>query len=436
MQEIEWKRRVPVTKEVDVFIAGGGPAGIAAAVTAARMGADVFLAEKQQCFGGAASLSGVPAFMRFSDGEHFLAGGIGREVFDALYGEAEDYNTIEFSIQTEKLKRIYDDMMVGSGADFLFDTRLVDVQAEEGVISAVILQGHENLFAVKAKTYIDCTGDGTLAVMAGAPWEKGDGKGRMMPATLCTLWTNIDWSRAVVEVGLDPDNRMLSKAFEDGVFSVKDTSLPGMWRLPEDMGGGNIGHVFEIDGTREEDLTRGILDARRRMQEYEYYYNHYLEGYEKAFIVSTGANLGIRETRRIMGEYVLDEEDYAKRASFADEIGRYCYPIDLHPITPGAAKTKYEEEYTKGYGKGNSYGIPYRCLLPKNTKNLLVAGRCISTSREMNGSTRVMPCCFITGMAAGAAAALAKDGAVREVSVSVLREELQKRGAYLPEQKC
>ncbi len=436
MQEIEWKRRVPVTKEVDVFIAGGGPAGIAAAVTAARMGADVFLAEKQQCFGGAASLSGVPAFMRFSDGEHFLAGGIGREVFDALYGEAEDYNTIEFSIQTEKLKRIYDDMMVGSGADFLFDTRLVDVQAEEGVISAVILQGHENLFAVKAKTYIDCTGDGTLAVMAGAPWEKGDGKGRMMPATLCTLWTNIDWSRAVVEVGLDPDNRMLSKAFEDGVFSVKDTSLPGMWRLPEDMGGGNIGHVFEIDGTREEDLTRGILDARRRMPEYEYYYNHYLEGYEKAFIVSTGANLGIRETRRIMGEYVLDEEDYAKRASFADEIGRYCYPIDLHPITPGAAKTKYEEEYTKGYGKGNSYGIPYRCLLPKNTKNLLVAGRCISTSREMNGSTRVMPCCFITGMAAGAAAALAKDGAVREVSVSVLREELQKRGAYLPEQKC
>lgn len=436
MQEIEWKRRVPVIKEVDVFIAGGGPAGIAAAVTAARMGADVFLAEKQQCFGGAASLSGVPAFMRFSDGEHFLAGGIGREVFDALYGEEEHYNTIEFSIQTEKLKRIYDDMMVGSGADFLFDTGLVDVQAEEGVISAVILQGHENLFAVKAKTYIDCTGDGTLAVMAGAPWEKGDEQGRMMPATLCTLWTNIDWSRAVVEVGLDPDNRMLPKAFEDGVFSVKDTSLPGMWRLPEDMGGGNIGHVFEIDGTREEDLTRGILDARRRMQEYEYYYNHYLEGYEKAFIVSTGANLGIRETRRIMGEYVLDEEDYAKRASFADEIGRYCYPIDLHPITPGAAKTKYEEEYTKGYGKGNSYGIPYRCLLPKNTKNLLVAGRCISTSREMNGSTRVMPCCFITGMAAGAAAALTENGAVREVSVSVLREELQKRGAYLPEQKC
>lgn len=432
MQEIEWKRRIPVKKEVDVFIAGGGPAGIAAAVTAARVGAKVFLAEKQQCFGGAATVVGVPAFMRFSDGEHFLSGGVGREVFDALYGPEQDPNIIEYSIQTEKLKKIYDNMMVESGADFLFDTGLVDVQTEAGRINAVILQGHENLFAVKAKTYIDCTGDGTLAVMAGAPWEKGDEKGCMMPATLCSLWTNIDWNRAIVEVGLDPDNRMLPQAFADGVFSMQDRSLPGMWRLPEDMGGGNIGHVFGVDGTKEEDLTRGIIDARRRMQEYEYYYNHYLEGYENAFIVSTGANLGVRETRRIIGEYVLNGEDYEKRASFADEIGRYCYPIDLHPIAPGAAKTKYEEDYTKGYGKGNSYGIPYRCLLPKNTENLLVAGRCISTSRDMNGSTRVMPCCFITGMAAGAAAALSKDGKVREVSISSLQQELKKRGAYLP----
>lgn len=433
MQEIEWKRSIPVTKEVDVCVIGGGPAGIAAAVTAARMGAKVFLAEKQQCFGGAATLVGVPAFMRFSDGEHFLSGGIGREVFDTLYGPEQDDTIIEFSIQTEKLKRIYDDMMVESGADFLFDTSLVDVQTKDGTISAVILQGHENLFAVKAKTYIDCTGDGTLSVMAGAPWEKGDEKGRMMPATLCSLWTNIDWNRAIVEIGLDPDNRKLSKAFADGVFSVKDTSLPGMWRMPEDMGGGNIGHVFGVDGTKEEDLTKGILDARKRMPEYEYYYTHYLEGYEKAFLVSTGANLGIRETRRIIGEYILNTEDYEKRASFDDEIGRYCYPIDLHPVEPGVAKTKYEEDYTKGYGKGNSYGIPYRCLLPKNTENLLVAGRCISTSREMNGSTRVMPCCFITGMAAGAAAAFSKDSNVRAVSVSSLRRELRKRGAYLPE---
>lgn len=432
MKEILFQRRIPVIRQVDVFIAGGGPAGLAAAVTAARMGAGVFLAEKRQSFGGAATEAAVPAFMRFSDGVHFMAGGIGREVFDALYGPQADYTAVELPIDMEKLKRIYDDMMVKSGAEFLFDTKLIGVQAENGVIDSVILQGHEELFAVQAHTYIDCTGDGTLAVMAGAHSEKGNGEGRMMPATLCSLWSDVDWERAVVIVGEDPDNRRLPQAFADGVFSVQDSSLPGMWHLPSGMGGGNIGHVFEVDGTSEADITRGIIEARRRLPEYEYYYNHYLEGYENAKIVSTGASLGFRETRRILGEYVLSNEDYETRASFEDEIGRYCYPIDLHPVTPGAQKSRYEEDYLKGYGKGNSYGIPYRCLLPEGTSNLLVAGRCISTSREMNGSTRVMPCCFITGMAAGAAAAQARNSSLREISVHELQKRLKEMGAYLP----
>ena len=147
MKEILFQRKIPVTRQVDVFIAGGGPAGLAAAVTAARMGASVFLAEKYQSFGGAAALSSVPAFMRFSDGVNFMAGGIGREVFDALYGPEEDYTAVELPIDIEKLKRIYDKMMVESGADFLFDTTLVGVQAENGVIDSVILQGHEQLFS-------------------------------------------------------------------------------------------------------------------------------------------------------------------------------------------------------------------------------------------------------------------------------------------------
>lgn len=432
MKELSFQRNIPVRKQVDVFIAGGGPSGLAAAVTASRMGASVFLAEKSQCFGGAASLSSVPAFMRFSDGVNFLAGGIGREVFDALYGHEADYSIIEHSIDIEKLKRIYDDMMVESGADFLFDTSLIGVESDNGRITSVILHGHENLFAVEAKVYIDCTGDATLSVMAGAETVKGDKDGRMMPATLCTLWNGIDWDRAVVIVGEDPDNRNLKKAFEDNVFSVKDTSLPGMWHLPSGMGGGNIGHVFAADGTDEADITKGIIEARKRMPEYEYYYNHYLEGYENAKVVSTGTFLGFRETRRVVGDYVLSNEDYERRATFKDEIGRYCYPIDLHPVAPGAAKTKYEENYLKGYGLGNSYGIPYRSLIPKGVSNLLVAGRCISTSREMNGSTRVMPCCFITGMAAGAAAFFAKDSSTRDIDVPALQRKLKEMGAYLP----
>lgn len=205
-----------------------------------------------------------------------------------------------------------------------------------------------------------------------------------------------------------------------------------MWKLQGSLGGGNIGHVFGIDGTDEEQLTKGILDARRRMTEYVTYYTHYLEGYEKADAISSASILGIRETRRILGEYVLSVADYEKHAVFSDEIGRYCYPIDLHAVTPFAAKTAFDEAYQKGYGKGNSYGIPYRCLLPQNTDNLLVAGRCISTTREMNGSTRVMPCCFITGMAAGAAGALAGKGSLRELPADTLRNALREQGAYLP----
>nr|WP_308627068.1 FAD-dependent oxidoreductase [uncultured Eisenbergiella sp.] len=432
METITFTREIPVTKQVDVFIAGGGPAGIAAAVTASRMGVRVFLAEKGQCLGGAATLAGVPAFMRFSDGVHFLAGGIGREVFDAMYGPDTDDTAVEYPVYTEKLKLFYDRLVSESGCELLFDTQFMDVQADRGRIHCVILKGHENLFAVKAHTYIDCTGDGTLAVKAGARWEKGDSQGRMMPATLCTLWNGIDWNRAIAELGKDPDARMLDQAFRDGVFTLPDPSLPGMWKLRGSLGGGNIGHVFGIDGTDEEQLTKGILDARRRMTEYVTYYTHYLEGYEKADAISSASVLGIRETRRILGEYVLSVADYEKHAVFSDEIGRYCYPIDLHAVTPDAAKTAFDEAYQKGYGKGNSYGIPYRCLLPQNTDNLLVAGRCISTTREMNGSTRVMPCCFITGMAAGAAGALAGKGSLRELPVDTLRNALREQGAYLP----
>lgn len=429
---IEFKKHLEVKYETDVFIAGGGPAGIAAAVTAARNGCRVFVAEKEQCFGGAATSAGVPAFMRFSDGVNFVAGGIGKEVFDKLYEKGTDYRIIEFPIDAEKLKLIYDDMMASSGAEFLFETKLVDIVINEGKIDYVVLQGREELFAVKATIFIDATGDGMLAVKAGAPYEKGDSEGHMMPATLCSMWGDIDWNVALVELGKDPDNRFLEEAFSDNVFTVKDPSLPGMWRYDSHYGGGNIGHVFGVDGTDEVSLTSGMLEARRRMKEYLFYYNNYLEGYEKARVLSTAATLGIRETRRIVCDYMLKKEDYLKGADFYDEIGRYCYPVDIHSHSV-EAQDSTDDLYAIGYEKGKSYAIPYRSLLPKNTQNLFVSGRCIGAEREMMGSTRVMPGCFITGMAAGMAAALCiKENILpREVDTEKLRTDLKKAGAYL-----
>lgn len=436
MDKIEFRKEIEIRYNVDVFVAGGGPAGVAAAVTAAEMGASVFLAEKGQCFGGAATLAKVPAFMRFSDGVNFLAGGFGRRLFDALYGEDTDYTTIEFSIEVEKLKLLYDQMMLASGASFLFETTLVDVVKEDNRIQYVILKGKETFFAVRAKVYIDGTGDGFMAVAAGEESEKGNENGFMMPGTLCSMWGDIDWSRAVVELGKDPDERFLPQAFKDGVFTVQDLGLPGMWRFDRHYGGGNIGHVFGVDGTDEVSLTKGMLDGRKRIWEYVEYYNRYLPGYENAKLISTGDILGIRESRRITCLYAASFEDYQTHAVFDDEIGRYAYPIDIH--SHSAENGKENSLYEQGYEKGKSYGLSYRSLLPKKMDNLLIAGRCIGAEREMFGALRVMPCCFITGMAAGCAAALSvrhTDGEPKKIDVKMLQQSLLEKGAYLPNYK-
>ena len=421
-----FQKEITVKYEVDVMVAGGGPAGVAAAVSAAQNGAAVYLAEKNQCFGGMGTAAKVPAFMRFSDGVNFLAGGIGKRIFQALYGENTDYTEIEYAIDTEKLKTVYDDMIVSSGISFTFESTLIDVVSKSGSVQYAVVHGKEQIFAVKAKVFIDATGDGSLAVMAGAGFEKGDEDQRMMPATLCSQWAEIDWDKAVVELGKDPDNRMLKKAFSDGVFTVKDPSLPGMWHRPDGLGGGNIGHVFDVDGTDEQSITSGIIEARKRMGEYVRYYREYLPGYENARLTATADVLGIRETRRIRCVYRMTFQNYLHNAEFEDEIGRYCYPIDIHASSV-EEQPDYADLYAKGYGKGKSYGISYRALLPENTENVLVCGRCIGAERSMMGSLRVMPACFITGAAAGAAAAEAvhSHSTVREIQIGKLQERIR-----------
>jgi hypothetical protein len=169
------------------------------------------------------------------------------------------------------------------------------------------------------------------------------------------------------------------------------------------------------------------------MTEYRTYYRGYLEGYENTELIASGSVLGIRESRRIKCDYMANIDDYFNQADFEDEIGRYNYPVDIHASTIGEAE-KFPGIYQKGYPKGKSYGISYRSLLPVGTQNLLVAGRCVGAEREMMGSLRVMPCCFITGMAAGVAAAIsAVDNlSPREIDVKKLQKTLKKQGAFLP----
>ncbi|MCC7493784.1 MAG: FAD-dependent oxidoreductase [Fimbriimonadaceae bacterium] len=435
---IQFQRHLPLRADVDVLVAGGGPAGMAAAVTAAEAGASVYLAEAHTCLGGMGTAAQVPVWMPCTDGINFLAGGFGRRVVEALRAATGD--PLCQGIDSEALKRVYDQQAAAAGVELSFQTRLVAVEVSGGRVQHVVCAAPSGLFAVRAQVYVDCTGNGDLAAWAGAAYEKGDDSGDLMPGTLCSVWCDIDWETwlAARSDDVQPDGQWLREAYEAGVFRVLDEHLTGMFRKGAHLGGGNIGHTFGVDGTDERSLTAALLEGRRQLAEYERYYREYVPGFERVRLVASGALLGVRETRRIRGEYTLTLDDYLDRASFDDEIGRYAYSIDNHPTRPGSEtyqQHRQEFDRTFRYGPGESYGIPYRCLTPRDLTNVLVAGRCVSVDRMVHGSLRVMPGCFITGQAAGMAAALARahDGQVKDVPVPLLRERLRAVGAYLPE---
>lgn len=429
-----FEREIPVRYDVDVFVAGGGPAGVTAAIAAARNGCSVYLAEAMGCFGGQGTSGGVSAFMQFTDGVNFLAAGLGKEIHTRLEAAGGYGPDNDFSLRHEVLKRLYDDMVIEAGVNFTFNTRLIDVETENGQVTGAILSAKSGIFAVKAKIYIDCTGDGDLAAWAGAPFEKGDAEGNMQAGTLCSLWTDIAWEYAErLQVG----ESRLPQAFADKVITVEDRHLPGIRRVGRHTGGGNVGHTFGVDNTDEVSVTKAYVEARKRLLEYTEFYKRYMHGYDQIELISTAAFMGIRETRRIMGDYVLNLNDFKAQSVFEDEIGRYCYPVDIHESRPDAkAHAEFAEAYKTSfrYKPGESYGIPYRTLVPQGLTNVLVAGRCISSDRHIQGSVRVMPGCFITGQAAGAAAALAvkHDVDTRSVDVKELQQLLKSMGMYLP----
>lgn len=444
--KLGYTREIEVRYDVDVFVAGGGPAGVAAAVACARQGYDVFIAEPFTAFGGAAVTMMVPAFMPFGDSKVFLAEGIGREVRDRLAQQAMPRfrRYCPDSIPAETLKLVYDDMVSESGSKFLFHTSVIDAVVENGELRYAVCASKGSVFAVKAKIFIDCTGDGDLADLAGAQSEYGDENGRTMATTLCGLWSGVNWSRVS-----GPDNRNMAQAIQDGVFTNADMHLPGMWPLAEEtvdadgthhadgIAGSNAGHVYDVDARDARSLTSAIMKGRKQLLEYRRYYREYLSGYEQVEQIATAPYLGIRESRRITCDFRLKLEHFMARGVFEDEIGRFNYNVDIHSSTNDSAGYQkfISEHLSMRYKPGESYGIPYRCLAVSGVTNLLTAGRCICTDRHMQSSIRVMPGCYITGQAAGMAAAVlcaAHSNNVHSIDVHKLQQKLVQFGAYLP----
>ena len=438
MKNINYGKEIPVRYQVDLCVAGGGPAGMTAAIAAARQGLSVYMAESHGFFGGAATAAMVPAFMPFSNGVDFLAAGLGKEIYDrcveaGFYTYSSGGGTLGIIVEPYKL--ICDEMVQAEkNIQFSFFTTLIDVVVKDGKVEQCIFTSKSGLFAVEAKMYVDGTGDGDLCAWAGAKYELGGPDDPLMPSTLCSLWSEVDWDNKDFS-----DAELLEEAIADGVFRQVDRHLPGMFRTGQrGIGGGNISHSFNIDATDEVSLTEGMLVGRRVMPDYVKYYNEYLKrGYETSQVVMTAPYLGVRESRRIMGDYVLTGDDFYKRARFEDEIGVFSYPLDIHPTSADPERVaRFRKEHgQQRYEEGEFYGIPYRILLPLGLDNVYIAGRSVSCDRLMQSSIRVMPGCFIMGQAAGVGAALAVKGnkTSRQVDVSELRRILKEMGAFLPE---
>ncbi|MHB9129595.1 MAG: FAD-dependent oxidoreductase [Armatimonadota bacterium] len=440
-------RTVPLDDSWDVIVVGGGPAGCTAAAASARQGSRTLLIEAAGALGGMGTLGLVPWFCGYDDGKEVIARGLAEHVRLALGDQAP-------SIDPELLKRIYDDLVTGNGAKVLFFSRLCAVEmTEEGNIDALLVSNKAGLSAFRAKVYVDCTGDGDLAAMAGAPFEKGDGVGNLQPATHCFTLTNVDpydcWFNPQRPAGsapsvhfFDPDSPV-HKAMQSGRYPLIVDLHSCSTQIGPRTYGFNTGHVFDVDNTDPESVSMALIHGRKQAAQYREAFAEFHPAFTHAMLTATGALLGVRETRRILGDYLLTAADYLARRSFPDEICRNAYNIDVHSNAEEAQQIsrkpldeihQWLEETTRPLSPGESYGIPYRCLLPRGLANVLVAGRCISTDRAVNGSIRIMACCLTTGEAAGIAAAMAAtaDGNVHTVDHTKLRASLREHGAYLP----
>ena len=436
---------LPLDDRWEVVVFGGGPAGCAAATAAARAGAKTLLVERSGSLGGMGTGALVPAWCPFSDKQQFIYSGICREVMERSKAGTphEPADKLDWlAIDAEHVKRLYDDLVEGAGASIRFETLLVGcLPGEDGRVRAAVLASKAGLSAIAAKVFIDATGDADLAARAGARCEKGEaGSGELQPATHCFVLANVD-SYAFqhgghLRYGKDP---AIDRILASGKWPrIADRHCCNNLVGPGAVGF-NAGHLWKVDATDPESMSKALIEGRRMAKDYrDACAEAFPAAFANAWLASTGTLLGVRETRRVIGDYLLTAEDYLARRTFADEICRNAYFIDVHmsKIESVAARTDSDWEHrTKRYAPGESHGIPYRCLTPAGLRNLLVAGRCISTDRTVNGSVRVMPVCLSTGEAAGIAAAQAAAGGadVHAVDVQAVRTRLRAGGAYLPE---
>ncbi|MQA81157.1 MAG: FAD-dependent oxidoreductase [Streptosporangiales bacterium] len=453
MTDVELRISAPVRDTVDVLVVGAGPAGLAAAIASARQGAHTLLVERYGYVGGnlTAGLVG-PCMTSYSlDGSQQLIKGIFEEL--VLRMEAEDAAIHPSKIpggsaysgfisyghervtpfDPEAVKAIGAEMCLEAGVRLLLHTSVVRARTEDGRVTGVVVASKSGLEVLEAEVVVDCSADADVAASAGADVLKGrDEDGLTQPMTLFFRVGNVDDAAVEEYVAAHADDirpfaSLVAEATAAGEFTVPrrgvgiyKTLRSGVWRV-------NTTRVHRVDGTDVGDLTRAEIEGRRQVTSLMTFFRRRLPGFADCVLLDTAATIGVRETRRIRGEYTLNLDDLASGREFDDVIALCGYPVDIHSPT-GSGGGVDESIVTAG-----AYQIPYRSLVPTRPEQLLVAGRCVSATHEALGAIRVMPPAFAMGQAAGTAAALAvNDGvAPRAVDVAELQRRLLSAGAYL-----
>ncbi|MDR1335445.1 MAG: FAD-dependent oxidoreductase [Tannerella sp.] len=424
------KSKISVNDGWDVIVVGGGPGGCTAAISAAREGAKTLLIEATGQLGGMGTAGLVPAWCPFSDGEKIIYRGLAEKIFNESKKGVPHVKPASLDwvhINPEHLVTVYDRLVTESGARVLFFSRLAAVEmSHRDTVDALIVASKAGLTAFRAKVYVDATGDGDLAAWAGAAFKRGDEQGVVQSSSLCFSFANVDSYHYLNGPTLHTNNPQspVHEAVDSGKYPLIDRHFnncligPGVVQF-------NAGHLRNVDSTDPWALSDAMVTGRQIAAQYlEAMREYQPKTFGGAFLVRTGSLLGVRDSRRIEGDYIFTQDDWMQRRSFEDEIGRNSYYIDVH---------KHREVKPPRYGKGESHGIPYRCLTPRGLKNVLTAGRCISTDEEAFGSLRVMPPCLVTGEAAGMAAVHAirqSKNDVHGIDVPFLRKRLKEEGQY------
>lgn len=429
-------------KHWDVIVSGGGPGGVPAAVAAARNGARVLLVEAYGFLGGMATNALVLPYMKYSAGKNLIVRGLFEEFLDLLEQngavkrmkhtdeELIRLNTFTTDLEDrahfddEPMKRLLDRFVLDSGVDLLLHTKAVGVLMKNGAIKAVRIFHKGGVEDLSAEIFIDSTGDGDIAAWAGAKIEIGRKQDNAcQPMTTSFRMANVDIERM-------PDgkevNRLFNKAKKSGEIKNPRENVLKFFTVHPNVIHFNSTRVIGKTSLDGWSMTEAEIEGRRQVDDMVRFLKKYITGFENSYLMKTGAQIGVRESRRVIGGYVLNADDVVQGRKFDDGVSCGSYAIDIHNPAGTGTKMIYLDE-------GIYYHIPYRCLVPVGVDNILVASRCISATHEAHSSLRVMPTVWGIGQAGGTAAALCIKRKImpEAVDTAELRKTLTEQGAYV-----